>query len=307
MENIAIIILNWNNAENTLNCIRGLTDITNIIVVDNGSEKNDLQILNKGIPKGVKLIVNPSNLGFSAGNNVGIKYAIETLGTDYIILLNNDTITSPNFIDPLIHIMQNDASVAAVQPKILKIKNKSIVDSAGQIAYKYGSVRDRGLNKVDNSDFQKKEEIFGACGAAVAYRVSALKDAGLFDEKFFCLFEDVDLAWRLRLKGYKIIYEPNSVVYHERGISGKINKHNKIIRRFFGFRNCLIVTLRYYPKSLIFLFMPIHLYRFFTALYFKLKYNINEPFIQIIRNTIKERDSIQKSNFIRQIQAKWII
>jgi GT2 family glycosyltransferase len=307
MENIAIIILNWNNAATTLNCINSLRGILNIIIIDNGSEEKDFKRLQENLPKDIHLISNSSNLGFSEGNNIGIKYAIEHLKADYIILLNNDTIVNQNFIEPLIKTIESDNSIAAVQPKILKIKNKSTIDSAGQIAYKYGSVRDRGINQPDCPVFQRKEEIFGACGAAVLYRASALKEIGFFDKQLFCLFEDVDIAWRLRLKGYKIIYSPESIVYHERGISGVISKTNKTIRRFFGFRNCLIITLRYYPKRFIFLFLPVHIYRFLTAWYFKLKYKIHLPFIELLSTAIQERHFIQKSNLIKEIQAKWII
>lgn len=285
MDKVAIIILNWNSTNDTLNCIKSIKGNYDIIVVDNGSRKppkiNDIH-----------LILNDKNIGFAAGNNQGIRYAIENLDPDYILLLNSDTIVTPNFLEPLISLMHTGSKIAAVQPKLLKyVKETSlhIIDSAGQIAYKYGSVRDIGIGKPDGPLYNQRKEIFGACAAAVLYRVSALKDVGLFDERLFCLFEDVDLSWRLRLKGYKIMYEPASIVFHKRGVSGRIRKENRIIRRFYGFRNCLVVTIRYYPIIYIIIFLPVHIYRLITALFFKFRHRIKAPFFRLLLSSIKER------------------
>lgn len=282
MYKTSIIILNWNSTEDTLNCLKSLKGDYDIIVVDNGS-KEPPKIDN------VHLILNDKNYGFSVGNNQGIKYAIEHLKPEYILLLNSDTLVTPNFIEPLISLMQTNPRIAAAQPKILKAATPGIIDSAGQIAYCYGSVRDIGIGRPDGPLYQQRREIFGACAAAVLYRVKALQEVGLFDERLFCLFEDVDLSWRLRLKGYKIMYEPGSVVYHKRGVSGKIRRENRIIRRFYGFRNCLIVTIRYYPIIYILIFLPIHIYRLITALFFKLRYRIKAPLFKFIFSSIKER------------------
>lgn len=290
MYKTAIIILNWNSTEDTLNCLKSLKGDYDIIVVDNGS-KEPPKIDN------VHLILNDKNYGFSVGNNQGIRYAIEHFSPDYILLLNSDTITTPNFLEPLVSLMQTDPQIAAVQPKILRLDYvrgpaSDIIDSAGQIAYCYGSIRDMGIGKPDGPRYQKRREIFGACAAAVLYRLTALQEVGLFDERLFCLFEDVDLSWRLRLKGYKIMYEPGSVVYHKRGVSGKIRKENKIIRRFYGFRNCLIVTIRYYPIIYILIFLPIHIYRLITALFFKLRYRIKASLLKFLFSSLKERINI---------------
>lgn len=281
VHNVPIIILNWNATEDTINCIRSIKEDYPIIVVDNGS---------KELPriKNVHLILNDKNYGFAVGNNQGIRYAIEHFHPEYILLLNSDTIVTPNFLGPLISLINTDPGIAAIQPKIFSM-DRTTIDSAGQIAYGYGSVKDIGLGKPDGPMYNKRKEIFGACAAAVLYRVSALEETGLFDERLFSLFEDVDLSWRLRLRGYKIMYEPDSVVYHKRGVSGKITQSNKIIRRFYGFRNCLFVTIKYYPVYLIIAFLPIHLYRLLTALYFKLRHRIKAPLFKLLVRAIKER------------------
>lgn len=307
MDKVAIIILNWNSTSNTLNCLKSLEQNHNLIILDNGSTTSELETLKKNLPDGTELILNDRNYGFARGNNQGIKYAIDRFQPEYIMLLNSDTIVTPDFLEPLISLMTADPKIAAVQPKILNLNNKSIIDSAGQIAYAYGSVRDIGIGKLDRPGFQERKAIFGTCCAAVLYRTSALKDTGLFDERLFSLFEDVDLSWRTRLKGYKILYEPASVVYHKRGVSGKIEKNNKVIRRFYGFRNCLLITIRYYPLYYIIKFLPVHLYRLITALYFKLRHMVKAPFFKLILNAFKERHSIRKSPLIKDIQKRWIV
>lgn len=280
MQDVAIIILNWNSTVDTLNCINSIKEVYPIIVVDNGSTEPPR--INK-----IHLILNDKNYGFAAGNNQGIRYAIDNFHPEYILLLNSDTIVTPDFLKPLISSIQSNPKIAAVQPKILAM-DRTTIDSAGQIAYGWGSVRDIGLGKPDRPEYNEKKEIFGACAACVVYRVSALKETGLFDERLFSLFEDVDLSRRLRLKGYKIMYEPASVVYHKRGVSGVITKANKIIRRFYGFRNCLFVTIKYYPLYLVIAFLPIHLYRLFIALYFKFRYRIKAPLFKLIFSAIYE-------------------
>lgn len=280
MYKTAIIIVNWNSTEETLNCINALNKDYNIIVVDNGSTEPPTDL-----PANVHLIINDKNYGFAYANNQGIRYAIERFTPDYILLLNSDTIPTKDFLIPLINLMEKDKKIGAVQPKLLKLiqgSTSNIIDSAGQVAYPWGSVRDRGIGKPDGMEYQERKQIFGACAACVLYRVSALKETGLFDENLFCLFEDVDLSYRLKQKGYKIYYEPTSIVYHKRGISGKITKENKIIRRFYGFRNCLIVSIRYLPIWLILVFLPVHLYRLIIAMYFKIRYKIEAPFWRLI-------------------------
>jgi len=307
MENVATVILNWNSSADTANCVKSLNSAPNIVVVDNGSDNKELETLKNSLPKNIYLVVNDTNYGFAKGNNIGINFALKKFSPEFIMLLNSDTTASPDFLSPLLDIIRADNSIAAVQPKILKLNAPDIIDSAGQIPYKYGSVRDIGLNLPDGPTYQNTQEIFGACAAAVLLRVSALKNVGFFDEDLFCLFEDVDLSWRLRLAGYKIFYEPKSIIYHKRGISGTINKSNLTIRRFYGFRNCLITTLRYYPAKYIFLYTLVHLYRLFTAIFFKFRNNEKAPLFSLISKGLSDRKTINQNVNLRITQKNWII
>lgn len=307
MENrVTAVILNWNNAKDTIDCVKSLNMACNVVIIDNGSSKEQIEILTKNIEKNVRLIFNRENTGFAKGVNQGIIHAIENSRPDFILLLNNDTVVESGFLTPLISTITKDKNIGAVQPKILKMENHKIIDSAGHVAFGYGSVRDIGIGKPDSPEFHIPREIMGACGAAVLYRTKALLDVELFDEDLFCLFEDVDISWKLQLKGYNIMYEPASIVYHKRGISGKVTGNNLIVRRFYGFRNCLLISLKYYPIFYLLFFAPVYIYRFFTALFFKNKYSLKDPFWALISKAFKERKYFQKNPLIKSLQKKWI-
>lgn len=350
MNEVAIVIINWNNSNTTLNCLRSIKDNYRIIIVDNNSAKDEVEKLKMELPENAHLILNDKNYGFAVANNQGIRYAIEHFRPDYIMLLNHDTISTLNFLEPLVRLMQKDHGIGAVQPKILRLNNgvprvntrgsnrcapprseegrhpertfipgftpgvfprrdKSTIDSAGQITYSDGSVRDIDIGKIETEMHMHRKEIFGACAAAVLYRTNALLETGLFDERLFILFEDVDISWRLRLKGYKIFYEPDSVVYHERGISkpGQKEKYIKVLQELYGFRNCLAITLKYYPLHYIIKFLPVHIYRLIMWLKLRIRHDVKIPSLKFILSELKERKMIQKSPFIKDIQRRWIV
>lgn len=309
MNNIAFIIINWNHSKTTLQCLKSLGEKHPVVIVDNNSSISELDTLKNNLPKNTHLIINDKNYGFAAANNRGIKYAIEHFNPKYIMLLNHDTIVTPGFLSPLTDLMDKDNSIGAVQCKLLRANDTGIVDSAGQISYSDGSVRDIGIGKKDRPEYNIQKEVFGACAAGAIYRTSTLIDTGLFDERLFILFEDVDISWRIRLKGYKIYFQPQSIVYHERGISkpGNRKKETKVLQELYGFRNCLSLTLKYYPLHHIIKFFPIHAYRFLTWVKLILLYRVRIPFLKIILSALRERTNIQKQPFIKDIQRKWIV
>ena len=156
------------------------------------------------------------------------------------MLLNQDAILTPNFLKEAIKILEKDKRIGALQPKVLKYdfqekKPKNIFDTTGLLMLKNRRIINRGQGQKDKDQFNKQEEIFGADGAVPIYRRKTLENIKLpicadprsyphqsvsyeyFDESFFAYKEDVDLAWRMRLYGWKIIYAPNVLAYHERG------------------------------------------------------------------------------------------
>ncbi len=246
---VNINILAWNGEKYLKSCLdSALTqDYPNyeILIIDNNSQDNTEKIIKDylhGIKKDteytrkIRYIKNKKNIGFAVGHNQGIR---ETDGK-YIMLLNQDAILKLNFLTEAIKILEKDEKIGALQPKVLKYdfekgKPKDIFDTTGLLMLKNRRIINRGQGQKDEGQFDKQEEIFGADGAVPIYRRKALEDVKLpifsqkpearsqkaqdeyFDSSFFCYKEDVDLAWRLRLYGWKTIYAPNVIAYHERG------------------------------------------------------------------------------------------
>lgn len=189
-----------------------------VLVIDNASVDRTLEKVKK-FP--VKIIKNKKNLGFSAGHNVGIK---ESKG-EYVLCLNQDVVLDKDFIKNLVGAMGADDKIGVVQGKLFKVKDirypsDKIIDTTGLLMFKNRRVVSRGQGEKDKNQY-KKGEVFGADGAAPLYRRSALEDVKIdkeyFDEDFFMFKEDIDLAWRIRLYGWKAVYKPEAIGYHLRG------------------------------------------------------------------------------------------
>lgn len=302
---VTILILNWNGCQKTIKCLKSLQKITyhnyQIVVVDNGSIDNSVEKIKDKFPH-IALIQNKKNLGFAAGNNVGIKYALKS-GADYVFLLNNDTVAEPEFLGELIKIGEGNANVGAVQCKILRENDHTIVDSVGQVFFPVRGAKDIQSGDPDEGKFDEVQEIFGACAAAALFKSKIFKEVGMFEEDFFCIFEDVDLSWRIRLAGYRILLAPKSVVYHERGVSGKSTSQS----RYYASRNQLYLVIKYYPLALILQFFPFHLYRLIGALYYSVKtgHNLN-ILVKGIHKNIKKRKFIQVNPGINELWRRWV-
>lgn len=310
MPKVSIIVLNWNGKEFLKNCLDSLTNLTysqiEIIVVDNCSADGSQKFVKKNY-KNVILIENKENYGFAKGNNVGF----EASTGDYILILNNDTIVAPDFINPLIKDFESNPKVACLQPQIRLSKDKQLLDGVGGFLtftgflYHFGYLKDRMLPK-----YNKKMKIFSAKGACILLRRKALEKVGLFDEDFFIFFEETDLCYRLWLAGYSVMYEPESVIYHLGGgdtTSSNSYQHEK--RLYMSVRNMLCCYLKNFGTYNLFTIMPMFIFtQIILCMYYliTLKINLLKVIIQAyywnIRNlslTIKKRNNIQHN--IRRI------
>lgn len=217
---IAIVIPNWNGADMIAECLQSLqkqSQTAEIIVVDNGSVDNSVAIIKEQFPK-VTLIELPINTGFDGGVNTGIKYAIEN-DFDAVALFNNDAIADKNWLKELSTLLKNNETAAAITPKILS-RDGSHIDTTGDWYSTWGLTVARQRNKPASEAKNEIEEVFGACAGASLYRISALEDVGLFDEKFFAYYEDTELSFRFQLRDWKIIYCPTAVVNHATSTTG---------------------------------------------------------------------------------------
>ena len=221
---VSIIILNWNGLEDTVECLESLEKITypnyEIVVIDNGSEGNDTDVLEEKYKDYIKVIRNKENLGFAEGNNVAIREIIKKGESKYILLLNNDTTVEPDFLDKLVNCAQRYPKAGSIQPKLIWVFYPKLLDSAGLEYSRTGAGFDRGKFQPIEK-YNQEEEILAGCGAALLCRVEALEDIKIdneyFDTDFFATYEDFDLGFRLRWAGWKAWYCPKSIVYHFRG------------------------------------------------------------------------------------------
>ncbi len=217
MTNIFTVIPNLNGEDSIEKCVNSLKAQTiknRIVVIENGSKDKSLTILKKNYPD-IEIIENSKNLGFAGGVNQGIEKAID-LGAEYVALFNNDAVADKNWLTGLVEVMQASPKVGIVAPKLLS-SDKKHLDSTGDQYTNWGLPYPRGRRELDDGQYSKPERVFAASGGASLYRVSMLKEIGLFDEDFFAYYEDVDIGFRAQLAGWKVAYEPSSIVYHKIG------------------------------------------------------------------------------------------
>lgn len=249
---VAIVILNWNGKamlqKYLPSVVRYSQDEAEIIVADNASTDDSLQWLAKEFPK-VRTIVLDQNYGFAGGYNKALKQ----VESEYYILLNNDVEVTHHWLTELIEEMDVRQTIAACQPKLLSIYNKDNFEYAGAAGgfldkYGYPYCRGRIFENVeeDNGQYDTNSEIFWATGACLMIRSKDYWSVGGFDERFFAHNEEIDLCWRLQLKGRKIFCFPTSCVYHEGG--GTLPKSNPR-KTFLNFRNNLTMLWKNLPEE----------------------------------------------------------
>lgn len=248
---VSIIILNWNGLKDTIECLESLKKITypnyEVIVVDNGSKGNDVNVLEKKYKDYIRLIKNKENLGFAEGNNVAIRQVLREGKSDYILLLNNDTVVAPNFLTELVKASQLHDNVAISQAKILLTKARGI-HSTGNICDIYGAVICRGNREKDKEYEKVDSNFFYPAGACMLIKKKALEEIGLFDKELFAYNEDLDLGWRARLLNYQILYVPKSICFHKETVTlrGSFRLY------YFIWRNRIRVLLKNYSlKNLV--------------------------------------------------------
>jgi len=215
---VSAVIVTWNSAADInacLGCCLSDNTVSEITVVDNASTDRTLAVIEASYPS-VQLIKNNANLGFAAAANRGIK---ESAG-DFILLINPDIRFGAGFVAALLNALESDPRAGAAAPKLLRPGGK-ILDSTGLVMQKNRKAIDRGSGEDDIGRYNREIEIFGACGAAGLFRRAMLEDVKTgdeyFDESFFSYKEDVDLAWRANLLGWRAVYVPSAAAVHERG------------------------------------------------------------------------------------------
>ncbi|MGI9027255.1 MAG: glycosyltransferase family 2 protein [Candidatus Saccharimonadales bacterium] len=255
----AIVIPNWNGADMIAACLESLQKQTlkaKIIIVDNGSVDESVQIIERQFPE-VILIKLAKNTGFAGGVNTGIKYALDH-DFEAIALFNNDAVAQPDWLKELVAQMGKTPKTGITTGKLMR-SDKRHIDSTGDFYSTWGISFPRGRNQADTGQYELVESVFGASGGASLYRATMLQEIGLFDERFFAYFEDVDISFRAQLAGWDIIYTPKAVAYHHVGAtSSKLGDFT----RYHSIKNFLILYTKNMPASLYWKYLPYFLYQF---------------------------------------------
>ena len=299
MSEPCIIVPNWNGEDSLRDCLdslRAQSMKAHIIVVDNGSIDSSVDIIEQDYPD-VELITHLRNEGYAGGVNAGFERAIER-GAAYAAPFNNDAVADKDWLRELVAHLEKHPKTGIAACKLLTDDGKGL-DSTGDYYTVWGLPYPRGRGEWDLDKYDHKTDIFAASGGASLYRLSMLQKVGLFDERFFAYYEDVDLSFRAQLAGWKVAYVPASKAYH--AIGGTSSK----VRGFTTYqtlKNLPILLVKNVPRKYLWKVS----WRFFVAqsLFF-LKAIIRghgwsaikgkAACIWNVPGTLRERHRIQKS------------
>ena len=257
-KDIAVVILNWNGQqwlEKFLPIVIEKSSMANIYIADNASTDDSISLIENNFPS-VKIIQNQLNEGYAKGYNDALK----DLKEKYFVLLNSDIEVTNNWIKPIINLMEENSNISACQPKILDYNNKNSFEYAGasggyidNLGYPFTRGRIFDSIESDNNQYDDVKEIFWASGACFFVRADHFNEVNGFDNNFFAHQEEIDLCWRLKIKGYQIMVHPRSVVYH---VGGGTLDDSSPFKTYLNFRNNLFML----TKNLNFFSLLITLY-----------------------------------------------
>lgn len=248
MTKVAVIILNWNGQKllaqflsNVLECSK--QNDVEVIVADNASTDNSISFLKREFPEVRRIHLN-ENYGFAGGYNK----AINEVESEYVVLLNSDVELTRGWLNPLINFMDANENVAACAPKILDFKKKSHFEYAGGSGgyvdrYGYPFCRGRIFDSLeeDKGQYDDPVDVLWASGACLMVRTTCYRKIGGLDDAFFAHQEEVDLCWRMKREGFRVVCLPESKVYHVGGASLSVGSPQKT---YLNFRNSLLLLYK---------------------------------------------------------------
>lgn len=253
---IAIVILNWNGVKLLKQFLPSVIEFskgesTRIVVADNGSTDDSLLLLQNDFPE-VEILDLKQNFGFARGYNEALKQ----IEADYFVILNSDVEVTSGWLEAPVRLMDADTSIAAVQPKILSYQQKTHFEYAGAAGgfidkFGYPFCRGRIFNEVeaDLGQYNDSIDILWATGACMFVRSRLFLELGGFDADFWAHMEEIDLCWRLKNNGQRIVYTPESIVYH---LGGGTLSYDNPKKLYLNFRNNLWLLYKNLPANQLF-------------------------------------------------------
>ncbi|MCX6740078.1 MAG: glycosyltransferase family 2 protein [Candidatus Parcubacteria bacterium] len=273
MPKVAINLVTWNGEKFIENCLNAILKQTFsdylLLIIDNGSVDQTVKIIEEqflpAFSQKIKLVKNKNNLGFAFAHNQAILWT----DSDYVLVLNQDVILEPNFLEKAVRFLEDHHNAGSISGKILrwqfdqnegweKSLKSDIIDSLGIKIFKSHKVVDRLAGENDNASSENVTEIFGPCASCPLYCRKALEDVRFedefFDNDFFSYKEDIDLAYRLQWRGWKSYYLPEAIAFHERGVKNldqggnlyviKQRKNKSKFIKFHSYKNHIFILLK---------------------------------------------------------------
>ena len=241
---VSIVIPNWNGKHFLETCLDALRNQTyqplEVIIADNASADGSQAFIWEQYPE-VVLLELPENRGFTGACNAGMQAA----NGAFIALLNNDTEADSGWAAAVVDAFQRHDEAGLVASKMLLFNQRDHIHTAGDGFTTDGRAFNRGVWQKDSGQFDSEEYVFSACGGSSAYRKTMLDEVGLLDDDYFFLLEDIDLAWRAQLAGWRALYTPDAIVYHHLSATG-----GGATASFYDGRNSLYVLVKNLPGAL---------------------------------------------------------
>lgn len=263
---VAVVILTWNGKDLTLDCLRSLEAVPTpglrVVVVDNASSDGTVEAIRGRYGERVEIVETGANLGFAGGNNKGIEHALAG-GADLVLLLNNDTVVDPGFVDALAAAMRDAPAVGVAGPKIYyHVPPDRIWFAGGVISMWRGTARHIGIREVDRGQYDRPRDVDYITGCAMMVRRSVFERVGVLDTGYRAYFEDSDFCMRARRAGFGIRYVPSARVWHKISSStgGQLSRR-KITRKLESSVRFFRRYARWYQRAAIPFFFALDVLR----------------------------------------------
>jgi len=308
---ITVVIVNFNSGDCLANCLDALLRQTyrnfNVIVADNNSADESLPAaMERFVDPRLKFIKNDMNLGFAVANN----QAIEETSSEWIATLNPDTVPHPSWLETMMDATETHQGVAMLGATLINLEQSNILDGAGDNYFALG-IAWRGGHGKPLPALPQYTDVFAPCAAAALYRRDVFINVGGFASTFFCYMEDVDIAFRFRLSGYRCIHVGNAKVAH---VGGAITKNYSGFQEYYGSRNRIWTFLRNMPSWLFWILLPGHVAVNIAFLFLAMSRGTFRPVFRGILDAIKgipgewkSRREIQKTRSITPLEiAKYL-
>ncbi|OGC50276.1 hypothetical protein A2716_03645 [candidate division WWE3 bacterium RIFCSPHIGHO2_01_FULL_40_23] len=309
---VTVLIVNYNGLGVVERCVRSVLSSSysnlKVVVVDNNSSDGSLKVLKSFVNKhkNFSLTRLSENLGPAYARN----FAMKKIKSKYVAFLDNDTLVKKDWLNEPIKRMEEDSSIGSCQCKLLIAYDRKRFDYIGDYVSQFGFlVQKCATGEKDEGQYNREFEILSAKSAGMVIRKEAFDKVGGFDDDYFIYVEETDLGWRLWLYGYRNVFTPHSVVYHEYGTTAKrLPKEQNYRVKFHGTKNYILTLLKCLSATSMIKILPIHLFLWVSmAFWFLLNGNLRNFFyimkailwnVAALGSMFKKRANIQKFRVI---------